>query len=117
MTPEEIRAKVEAYGRHEIVKAENLPVWGDQYFRKISAADRFELLAIAETNGVKGLPAAVAIAASWCAEDGTLIYKDLAEGLKAINAMRPEQHDPLTVPALRATGLGPKALEEAEGKS
>lgn len=117
MTPEEIRAKVEEFGRPDIVKEENLPVWSTQYFRKISAEARFELIGIAETTGGKGLPAAVAIAATWCTEDGTLIYKDLAEGLKAINAMRPEQHDPLAGPALRVSGLGPKQLENAEGKS
>jgi hypothetical protein len=117
MTPEEIRAKVEEYGRPDIVREENLPIWGEQFFRKISAEARFGLIAIAETNGGKGLPSAVAIAATWCTSDGTLIYKDLAEGLKAINAMRPEQHDPLAAPALRASGLAAKSLEDAEGKS
>jgi len=117
MTPEEIRAKVEEFGRPDIVKETDLPIWGDQFFKKISAADRFELIGIAEANGGKGLPAAVAIAATWCTEDGTLIYKNLAEGLKAINAMRPEQHDPLAGPALRVSGMGPKQMEDAEGKS
>lgn len=115
-TPEEIRARIEALSQPHIVK-EELPTWGTAYFRKISAETRFQLIGLQEEQGKRGLPAAVAIAVSLCNESGTLVYEDLAEGLKAVNQLPPDIHDELAGPALRVTGLGARALEDAEGKS
>lgn len=118
MSTEDIRARIAALSKPDIVK-ETLPIWGVAYFRKISAEARFEVLALQEEQRAKGhsIPAAVAIAVTLCDEMGELAYPDLAEGLKAINALPVEVHDELASHALRISGLQTKALEDAEGKS
>lgn len=120
MNAEELRARIAELSRPNI-QTETLPTWGVTHFRKISAEARFEVLALQEQQEAKGqtLPAAVAIAITLCDETGALIYPDLAEGLKAINALPVEVHDELAGPALKVSGLGSKvkALEDAEGKS
>lgn len=118
MSTEDIRRRIEELSRPDVVRHE-LPNWGTAYFRRLSAEARFQILAIQEEQSAKGqsLPAAVAIAVTLCDETGTLVYADLADGLKAINALPVEMHDELAVPALTVSGLRPRALEEAEKKS
>ena len=118
MSAEDIRARIAALSKPNIV-TETLPTWGIAHFRKISAEARFEVLALQEQQRAKGqsIPAAVAIAVTLCDENGDLVYSDLVEGLKAINALPTEMHDELAAPALRVSGLQAKALEDAEGKS
>lgn len=118
MSAEDIRARIAALSKPDIV-TETLPTWGPAHFRRISAETRFEVLALQDEQQAKGqtLPAAVAIAVTLCDESGELVYPDLAEGLKAINALPLSVHDELAGPALRISGLQAKALEDAEGKS
>lgn len=118
MSAEEIRARIEALSKPAIV-CEDLPSWGRTYFRPLSAETRFEVLQLQEAQTAKGssLPAAVAIAVTLCDESGTLVYADLAEGLKAINALPTVVHDELAGPALRVSGLAARSLEDAEKKS
>jgi hypothetical protein len=118
MSADEIRARIEALSKPDIVQ-EMLPTWGVAYFRKISAEARFSVLALQDEQQAKGhsLPAAVAIAVTLCDESGALVYSDLAEGLKAINALPTAVHDELAGPAVRVSGLGARALEDAEKKS
>lgn len=116
MNAEEIRARIAALAKPEIV-TETLPTWGVAHFRRINAEARFCVLSLQETQNAKSLPAAVAIAVTLCDEAGNLVYDDLAEGLKAINAMPIQMHDELAGPALRVSGLHAKVLEDAEGKS
>lgn len=118
MSAEDIRARIAALSKPDIV-SETLPTWGQAYFRRLTAEARFQLIAIQEEqekNG-RGLPAAVAIAVTLCDESGTLVYADLAEGLKAINDLPVAVHDELAGPAMRVSGLKARALEDAEGKS
>lgn len=118
MSAEEIRARIAALSKPDIV-SESLPTWGQAHFRRINAEARFEILALQEAQQAKGqtLPAAVAIAVTLCDESGALVYPDIAEGLKAINALPIDVHDELAGPALRVSGLRSKTLEDAEGKS
>jgi hypothetical protein len=118
MSAEDIRARIAALSKPDIV-AETLPNWGLAHFRRINAEARFQILALQEEQQAKGqtLPAAVAIAVTLCDESGDLVYADLAEGLRAINALPVAVHDELAGVALRVSGLGAKALEDAEGKS
>lgn len=115
MSAEEIRARIEALSKPQIV-TETLPTWGVSYFRPLSAEMRFEVLALQEKQAGNSLPAAVAIAITLCDEAGALVYADLAEGLKAINALPTAVHDELAAPAMRVSGLGARVLEDAEKK-
>lgn len=119
MSAEDIRKRIEALAKPEIVREDDLPTWGTVHFKKLDAAARFELILIQEAQKKKGqgLPAAVAIALTLCDADGRLVYSDLSEGIKAINALPTAVHDELAGPALRVSGLKPLALEDAEKKS
>lgn len=118
MSAEDIRKRIEALAK-PVVVCEELPTWGTSYFRKIDAAARFELLLLQEDRKKKGdgVPAAVAIALTLCDAEGNLVFPDLAEGLRTINALPTDVHDELAGPAMRVSGLAPRALEDAEKKS
>lgn len=119
MSAAEIRKRIDALAQPEIVREDGLPSWGTMYFKKLDAAARYELILLQEQqnkNG-QGLPAAVAIALTLCDEHGELVYADLAEGVKSIGALKTVPHDELAGPAMRVSGLAPRALEDAEKKS
>ncbi len=93
---------------------------GKVYMRRQTGEDRWRLLSLQDEltkAGRSKIPPAAVVAVSLVKEDGSPQFDDVAEGFQALNGIDAEQLDLLYEKALSITGLGKRALENAEKKS
>lgn len=94
---------------------------GTVYMRRQTGEDRWRLLMLQDEllkAGKKRIPPAAIVAVSLIKEDGSPQFgEDLAEGFALLNAIGGDVLEELYNKALAITGLGHRALENAEKKS
>ena len=119
-TPEELRAGFEAAASEcECIAIKSLRQ--SVYMRQITGAMRQALITVqemveAKPDGKKYLSPSVVIAAALCDAEGAPLYEfDVA--VRWIGQQRAAVQDELFEHALRITGLGDRAVEDAEKKS
>jgi hypothetical protein len=108
---EEITPRVERIplksGRVVLMKKHD----GEQRWRMMQVQD-----GIAKAGGTR-IPPALIVAVTLCRPDGEPLFDDLEEGFKRTRAIDGDVLTEMYGHALRVTGLGERALEEAEKKS
>jgi hypothetical protein len=94
--------------------------FGPFWMQSISGERHFHFLKVQKDLTEKGastIPPSFIVAVALCREDGTPLHADLDQTMQIIWRMDKDKMYELYDHALRVTGLGAKALEEAEKKS
>ena len=94
--------------------------FGTFYMQSITGEMHFHLVQVQQSlkdRGEKSIPPALVVAVALCSEQGEPLTEDLAETIKIVQRMHKDKLYILFDHALRVTGMGARALEDAEKKS
>lgn len=93
---------------------------GAFYMRRTTGGDQYQLLLLRSVLQEKGhthLPPALVVASALMNENGKPLFANLDQGFEFCNDLEDKLLDELYDHALRITGLGARAIEDAEKKS
>ena len=102
------------------VEAADIEGFGRVYLRRQSGEDQWRLLTVQSELASKGrdrVPVAAYVAVVLLKSDGSPMFDDLEAGFQTLSRMDSTVLGRLYEHALRVTGLGERAVEDAEKKS